>query len=318
MDSPKQAVPPPGPLRRELSVVERIGASLAEARFGDRGAERWFGDDAAVLEPPPSTDVVLCTDAAVEGVHADMAHLGAFDLGWRAVVATISDLAAMGADPWRLVLSVSTHAGVGVDEIVAGAKAAAEELGCPIVGGDVTSSPAAVVVAAAAGLVPHGEAVGRDGGRPGDLLFVTGPLGASAAGLRLLRAGEQGSSIEAHRRPMARLDAGRAARLGGATAMIDVSDGLSLDLWRLAESSALGFAIDRVPVAAEADEAEALGGGEDYELIVAAKDAERLRSSFERAGLAAPIEIGRLVEDATVRTLRGAQLEISGYGHALG
>ena len=272
MDSPKRdAVPPPGPIRRELSIVDRIGRRLAQARFGDPGAERWFGDDAAVLIPPPDVDVVLCTDAAV--------------------AATVSDLAAMGADPWRLVLSVSSHAGVDIDQVVAGAVAAAEESACPIVGGDVTSSSTCVVVAAATGLVPSGRAVGRDGAAAGDVLFVTGPLGGSAAGLRLLRAGASGSAVERHRRPRPLLRAGRFAREAGATAMIDVSDGLGLDLARLALASGVGVALRDVPVAAGATLEEALGGGEDYELVVCTPNPEVLRATFDREGCPEPIEI---------------------------
>ena len=315
MDSPKRdAVPPPGPIRRELSIVDRIGRRLAQARFGDPGAERWFGDDAAVLIPPPDVDVVLCTDAAVEGVHADMAHLDAFDLGWRAVAATVSDLAAMGADPWRLVLSVSSHAGVDIDQVVAGAVAAAEESACPIVGGDVTSSSTCVVVAAATGLVPSGRAVGRDGAAAGDVLFVTGPLGGSAAGLRLLRAGASGSAVERHRRPRPLLRAGRFAREAGATAMIDVSDGLGLDLARLALASGVGVALRDVPVAAGATLEEALGGGEDYELVVCTPNPEVLRATFDREGCPEPIEIG-VVTAGSERTLRGQPLDDAGFAH---
>ena len=315
MDSPKRdAVPPPGPIRRELSIVDRIGERLGRARFCDPGAERWFGDDAAVLVPPPGVDVVLCTDAAVEGVHADMEHLDAFDLGWRAVAATVSDLAAMGADPWRLVLSVSTHAGVDVDQVVAGAVAAAEAAGCPIVGGDVTSSPTCVVVAAATGLVPTGQAVGRDGANAGDVLFVTGPLGGSAAGLRLLRARRSGSAVDRHRRPRPLLVAGRLAREAGASAMIDVSDGLGLDLARLAKASGVGVALEVVPVAAGATHEEALGGGEDYELVVSTPDPDGLRRALARGGCPEPIEIG-VVTVGPERTLLGSPLDDAGFAH---
>ena len=315
MHSPnRDAAPPTGPLRRELSIVERIGERLAVATFSGQGTERWFGDDAATLHPPPGLAVVLCTDAAVEGVHADMEHLGAFDLGWRAVAATVSDLAAMGAAPWRLVLSVSSHDGVSVDDVVAGAVAAAEEMECPIVGGDVTSSATCVVVVAATGLVPLGTDVGRDGARPGDVLFVTGPLGGSAAGLRLLRSGGTGAPVERHRRPRPRVAEGRASRVAGATAMIDVSDGLGLDLARLSMASRVGVALETVPVAEGATLAEALGGGEDYELVIATTDANRLRSNFEAAGLSEPIEIG-VVTPGDTRTLGGEPLEALGFSH---
>jgi len=315
VDSPnRDTVPPTGPLRRELSIVDRIGRRLAEARFVARGAERWFGDDAAVVVPPPGWAVVLCTDAAVEGVHADMEHLDGVDLGWRAVATTVSDLAAMGADPWRLVLSVSSHPGVPVDDVMAGAVAAAEECGCAIVGGDVTSSATCVVVATATGLVPLGTDVGRDGAVPGDALFLTGALGGSAAGLRLLRAGGGGALVERHRRPRPLLVAGRVAREAGATAMIDVSDGLGLDLARLARSSGVGADLAEVPVEEGATLEEALGGGEDYELLIATADPDMLREAFATAGLPAPIEIG-IVTAGSDRTLGGEPLEEVGFSH---
>lgn len=318
MDSPKRdAVPPSGPLRREHSVVDRIGDLLGSARFGAKGSERWFGDDAAVLEPPAGTDVVLCTDAAVEGVHADLSLLSPADLGWRAVAATVSDLAAMGAAPWRLVLSVSSHAGVPVVEVMAGAVEAAEEFDCPIVGGDVTSSATAVVVAAAMGLVDHGCAVGRDGAQPGDEIYVTGPLGASAAGLRMLRSGQNHPTITAHLRPRPLLDAGQAARAAGATAMIDVSDGIGLDLTRLADASGVGVELDELPVAEGATEDEALGGGEDYELVICTAGGPGLIAKFAEAGLLEPIRIGTVHADPKVRTLRGETLEAAGFSHDL-
>ena len=152
----------------------------------------------------------------------------------------------------------------------------------------------------------------RSGARPGDRLFVTGPLGSSAAGLTVLReaaatGGKGEQAIEffadlvlAHRRPRARLAGGPAARAAGATAMIDVSDGLASDLRHLADASGVGVVVEKVPVAVGvsrvSDEPEllALGGGEDYELVFAAPDPDRVADRVRRARPGPPLEIGRV------------------------
>ena len=285
----------------------------------------WFGDDAAVLtSPPPGWDLVLCSDTVVAGVHVDLDHLGAADLGWRAVATTISDLAAMGARGRSCVVSVSVPASVSLEEVMEGALEASLDASCPIVGGDSTASPTATVSCAALGEVPVGTAVGRSGASPGDRLFVTGTLGASAAGLRHLREQSDLSSdlsselVERHRRPRPLLAAGWVAREAGANAMIDISDGLGLDLDRLCSSSGVGVRLDHVPVAQGASEEEALGGGDDYELLIAVPPRIDLAAAFDAAGVEQPILIGELVEDSEVRLLRGDRFVPAGYQHPLG
>ncbi len=292
---------------------------MTTAGFAARPGELWFGDDAAVLGPAPvSMDVLLCSDSAVAGVHADLRLLSPADLGWRAVAATLSDIAAMGGEPWRLVALVSSSPEVPVSEIMEGVIAAAQRFGCPVVGGDVTSSATPTVSIAAVGLAPRGEAVTRAGAHPNQAIFVTGPLGGSAAGLRELSDphGAPDPSLEAaHRAPSPRLEEGGAARRAGASAMSDISDGLGLDLDRLARASGVGVALIDVPVAEGATRDEALGGGEDYELIIVTGDPEGLRRVFLEEGLALPIEIGTTVADPSIRTLRGEVLVASGYRH---
>ena len=132
--------------------------------------------------------------------------------------------------------------------------------------------------------------------------------------------GEDGRLAEAHRRPVARLREGALARAAGARAMIDVSDGLALDLHRLADASAVGFRLDTVPVAPGATEDEALGGGEDYELLITIGrgDAHALGDRCVAEGLRRPIETGIVVEEVAVRTLRGRPLERMGWQHRVG
>jgi thiamine-monophosphate kinase len=203
-----------------------------------------------------------------------------------------------------------------------GVAEASDSTGCPIVGGDVSSAGELVVAVTVLGTVPDGASpVSRSGAVPGDAVLVTGPCGGSAAGLRELRAGAPSADRGgAYRRPVARLGEGTVAREGGAHAMIDVSDGLALDLHRLADASGVGFSLDDVPVAADATLDEALGGGEDYELVltVADADVDALAARFNNAGLDEPIRIGRIVEDPDFRALGTAPLERLGWQHRLG
>jgi thiamine-monophosphate kinase len=213
-----------------------------------------------------------------------------------------------------------------IDLLYDGLIAAAEAYECAIVGGDLSSSATLVVSVAIVGDgggldVPP---VLRSGARPGDTLFVTGPLGSSAAGLQLLRRAQVSEAPDlalAHRRPRARLDEGTAARVAGASAMIDVSDGLAADLRHLADASGVGVVVDRVPVAigvtrvSDEPEALALGGGEDYELLFAAPDPERLEATFGERGLGTPLRIGRCTADPAERRLRDGDLPVVGWEH---
>jgi len=191
--------------------------------------------------------------------------------------------------------------------------------GCPVVGGDVSASGVLTLAVTVLGTVADGGApVSRAGARPHDVLLLTGPCGGSAAGLRELRAGTGAGG--AYRRPLARLREGQVARVGGAHAMIDVSDGLALDLHRLADASGVGFRLDEVPTAAGATLDEALGGGEDYELLVTASatDAEALIGAFEHEGLRLPARVGTMAPDPALRLFGDGPLERLGWQHRLG
>jgi thiamine-monophosphate kinase len=284
---------------------------------------------------------VLTTDLSVAGVHGDLRLIGLDDLGWRALAAAVSDVAAMGARPDGAVVAVAGPPSTDLDLLYEGIAASSEAHRCPVVGGDLSNATEIVLAVAVSG---HLEgALGpvlRSGALAGDHLFVTGPLGAGAAGLRSLRASVErqaqsgrGSGAAAgatapsdrdvvleaaHRRPWARLDEGETARLAGARAMIDVSDGLLADLGHVAEASMVGFRLDEVPVAPGATTEEALGGGEDYELVVATPDPERLVAAFVEAGLRPPLPIGTCTADATERTLGGKPTTALGWEHSWG
>lgn len=286
-------------------------------------------DDAGVVATPGGESLVVSVDSVVEGVHFDLAFCSTSDVGWKALMQALSDLAAMGASPLGALIALGVpgqrggEAGgelaLGVTDGVAEASAAS---GCPVVGGDVSSAGELVVAVTVLGTVAGGGVpVSRSGAQPGDVVVVTGPCGASAAGLRQLRAGEPGADARrSYRRPVARLAEGEVARRARAHAMIDVSDGLALDLHRLADASGVGFSLDDVPVAAGATFDEALGGGEDYELLVtvAPIDVDALEASFDAAGLRVPVRLGQIVKDPDLRVLGTSPLERLGWQHRLG
>ncbi len=280
-------------------------------------------DDAATLGVPGGGPLVASVDSVVEGVHVDLSVCSPGDVGWKALMGALSDLAAMGAAPLGALVALCVPGGSGKGDmalaVMAGVAEAAEASGCPVVGGDVSEAAQLMVAVTVLGTAEGGgEPVARSGALPGDVVLVTGPCGGSAAGLRDLRTGRPDGV--AYRRPVARLSEGEVARLSGAHAMIDVSDGLALDLHRLADSSGVGFALGDVPVAAGATLHDALGGGEDYELLIAAgeSDVEEMNEGFAAAGLREPFPIGVIVRDPALRTLGGDHLERLGWQHRLG
>jgi thiamine-monophosphate kinase len=302
----------------EDDVVEFIRGMLGSGieAFGLR-------DDAALVQVPGGGPLVVSVDSVVEGVHVDLSLSTPADVGWKALMGAVSDLAAMGAAPIGALIALCVPGGSGNGEVALGVMEGVAEASvaapCPVVGGDISGAGQLVVAVTVLGSVaPGGSAVTRAGAAPGDAILVTGPCGGSAAGLRHLRA--HTALGQAYRRPVARLREGDTARRFGAKAMIDVSDGLALDLHRLADASGVGFVLGEVPVADGATLEDALGGGEDYELLftVSAADQEKLAAGFETEGLRPPRRIGVTVADATERTFRGDALPRLGWQHTLG
>jgi thiamine-monophosphate kinase len=325
-EGPRAGAAAPGGAREgEDAAIVRLAALLRTASGPPPPGEIWIGDDAAVVAAPRGR-LVLSTDATVAGVHADLSLVGLDDFGWKALTAAVSDIGAMGARPVCALVTLCAPPGTDLDALTAGLAQASARWACPVVGGDLSTAEQVVVSVAVAGALDGGSPpVTRRGASPGDVLAVTGPLGGSAAGLRVLRAGggatatgASGAVVKAHLRPAARLAEGRAARSAGATAMIDVSDGLSIDLHRLADASGVGFHLDSVPVAPGATREEALGGGEDYELVVAAADPDALIAAFTAQGLRPPEVVGRCVADRRDRRLEGEALPRTGWEHRMG
>lgn len=297
----------------EFEAIERLRKLLP----GPPAGETWIGDDAAVVVPPLG-GLLLAADLVVAGVHADLSLVGLDDFGWKALSVNVSDIAAMGGEPTHALVSVAGPPDTDLETLYRGIAEAVEFYGCPVVGGDLSTGNSLVVSVAVVGDAGRRPPVLRAGALPGDTIFVTGPLGASAAGLAALREGrgdEVPRLVAAHRRPIARVPEGRAARRAGATAMVDISDGLAADLRHLADASGVGLAIDHVPVAEGATLAQALGGGEDYELAFTATNPGHVAASFAEAGLRQPIAIGRCTADEAQRTLGEGDLPEAGYQH---
>lgn len=248
-----------------------------------------IGDDAAVWQPSRSHRSVITTDASIEGVHFSLEWMNAEDAGWRAMAANASDVAAMGARPVLATIAFGVPPSADRDAILAwyrGLDACARNAGIEIAGGDLTRAPVWTIAITVVGEVRATSVKPRSGARSGDVLAVTGELGASRAGLlhlsgrvRLMEPGASEAAL-AHRRPQPRVREGRwLAASRHVHAMIDCSDGLSTDLHRLLAASRAGARLETIPVApaaraaaaelGEDPDAFALQGGEDFELLTA-------------------------------------------------
>ena len=331
---------PPGAERRptEDELVAQLLAITAQA--APEKLVVGIGDDAAVWQPSRSARSVVTTDALIEGVHFTCEAMSARDVGHRALASNLSDVAAMGARP--VLATIAFGIGPRADEAwildcYRGMAALAERAGCAIAGGDLVRAPAIALAIAVIGEVRPSNCKTRAGMRPGDVIAVTGPLGASRAGLEvagrpdLAGHADAAAALRAFRTPEPRLAEGR--WLGASRnvhAMMDLSDGLSTDLGRLARASEVGATITSVPIAPAAAgiaaaaggdaEAWALGGGEDFELLVAVAPrafrhlAGRFRAQFGRELLA----VGSATAEAGLRRADGAPVAAGGWDHLAG
>ena len=267
----------------ERSRIERLTQVF---RASGRGIELGIGDDAAVLAPPSVGKLIWTVDDQVEGTHFRRDLLSLEDLGYRATMAAASDVAAMGGVPWcilaALVLPVALRDDE-LDELTRGQKVASDELGAPMVGGNLARGPTLTVTTTVLGAAV--TPVTRVGAKAGDGLWVAGALGLAAAGFRGLDRGElvPEAALSAWRRPRALVAEGQAMS-GVAHAAVDVSDGLAQDAGHLAggmklllhADALLATASPALLVAAKAIDAEPLdlilAGGEDYALVCASAD----------------------------------------------
>jgi thiamine-monophosphate kinase len=340
----------------EFDLIDHL-AALVAAPSPPRLAVG-IGDDAAAWASEPNTMTVATTDALVEGVHFDLATTSWVDLGWKALAENVSDVAAMGCQPRYAFVALGLPASTplaGLEELYRGMGECARAYGCRVAGGDVVRAPCLVLSVtligeslAGTGGKPEDALLRRSQARAGDVIAVTGPLGGSAAGLRLLQAGwRDGAESEAgaratserelvrvHRRPAPRVAEGRDLVEAGVRCAIDVSDGLVADVGHICEQSHVDAELDadRVPIHPEVvsrfgpEALElALSGGEDYELV-GVGPAAAIRAASERLvqrGEAPLIVIGEILPQAgpsprvKVRTAEGETVPVArgGYRH---
>jgi thiamine-monophosphate kinase len=329
----------------ELTEDELIAAIRRLLSGKAPGVQVGVGDDAAVVEAGTGS-AVLTTDMLVEGVHFDRATISARDLGAKSIVVNLSDIAAMAASPRYAMVSLGIPVDVEVAwviELFGGMRTACDEYALSLVGGDTNRADAVVISVAVVGEVVPGHAVTRAGAHPGDLVVVTGSLGAAAGGFLLSRIhpsklahaltepwGRQ--LLDAQARPVARVGEGQSLAQAGVTAMMDLSDGLAKDLSRLCLASGVGARVElaRVPVAEALTDAAgfleveplelALGGGEDYELLatIDLTNLARARNELhERFGVTLS-EVGVIIEEGLVAVDaegRESRLEPKGWDH---
>jgi thiamine-monophosphate kinase len=287
------------------------------------------GDDAAVVAAPDGRFVVT-TDMMIHGPDFRLAWSSPEDLGWKAAASNLADVAAMGAVPTALVVALAAPKDTPVEfleRFADGLRAGCEAMapGCGVVGGDLSTSETPTIAVTAFGDLEGRPPVTRAGARPGDTIAVSGPLGLAAEGLRLLflhgvvdgtpdaaaaarLAAEHPAAIAAQLRPHPPIADGRAAALAGATAMIDLSDGLALDARRVARAS--GVALDLAGVAGLE-----LTGGEDHSLLATFPADAALPAGFRRLGTVRQGE-GVLVDGVPFDELGGWDPYAGWDGHA--
>jgi thiamine-monophosphate kinase len=332
----------------ELELLRQIRSRAAQSSRG--GLRLGIGDDCALVAPRDGEELAVTTDLSIAGRHFRLDWHAPEAVGHRALARGLSDLAAMGARPVAAFLSLGlprelTQAAgrrpAWVQGFLDGLLALAAAHKTPLAGGDLSESPLALADIVLVGAVPRGKALLRSGARPGDLLYVTGALGGAAAGLAHLAelAGTPGRNqarpaqtpripkkmaalLAPHLYPQPRIAQGLWLRQRGlASAALDLSDGLSTDLAHLCQESGAAAEVEaaRLPLHPGATPAQALNGGEDYELLFAAPASARIPRSI---GGVAVTKIGRMVKArsgqaaVTLVTAHGPQaLQARGWEH---
>ncbi|MPZ73021.1 MAG: thiamine-phosphate kinase [Nitriliruptorales bacterium] len=314
------------PSEGEFDLIARLAPFLATS---GEDLVVGHGDDAAVIDVD-GRGVCLAVDVLVEDVHFLRAVSSMSDVGYKSVAVNCSDLAAMGATPSVALVGLCRPTDVSsadIQQLYEGMSEACERWGLRLVGGDTVAAQALAVSVTVMGDVAPEGVVRRSGARPGDHLLVVGSLGAAAAGLALYRAtGEfDDDLLIAHRRPVARVAAGRTLADGGATAMIDVSDGFGADLTHVCQASGVGAVVEATAlpaadgVAAVAKRLEVdpytyiAGGGDDYALLAAVPAPAAPALATATGG----VVVGEVIAgppSATLRLPDGSTVDMAGMG----
>lgn len=326
----------------EFGLIERLTKELAT---NNKETVKGSGDDAAILQFASDEEVLVTTDLMMEGIHFDLTYFPLKHLGYKAVVANISDIYAMNGTPKQITVSLALSRKFcieDVEELYAGMKLACQQYGVDIVGGDTSSSLTGLAISITAiGTAPKGTVVRRNGTKETDLICVTGNLGAAYMGLQLLereKIATEGKDIqpdfqgkeyilERQLKPEARKEVLEKLREENVrpTAMIDISDGLSSELMHICKQSGVGCRIyeERIPIdyqtAIMAEELNmnvitcALNGGEDFELLFTVPIADH-----EKVAAMKDVRvIGHIVSDSmglALITRDGAEMELKAQG----
>lgn len=279
---------------------------------------RGIGDDCAVLQVRPGSQLLVTTDLCLEGVHFRREWHPARSVGHRCLARGLSDIAAMGGEPVACFLSLGAPSQLEkkwVDEFLRGLLRLARQFHVSLAGGDTSSAPKIMADIVLLGAVPAGEAVLRSGAQPGDCIYVTGHLGGSAAVLKSFNSKKTISAGAARRHsyPVPRVNLGKWLRQKKiSNAMIDLSDGLSVDLAHLCQESGVSAVVDEsaIPIASGSTLDLALHGGEDYELLFTAPARVKLLDKIAgipitmigKIGARSPGRLAVQIQDKTGRT----------------
>jgi thiamine-monophosphate kinase len=326
----------------EFALIDRLQRFL-QAPSGSQVIKS-IGDDCAVVQASPESELILTTDSQEEGVHFRLDWSSPEDIGWRCLAVNVSDIAAMAGRPLGAVVALSLPAALHVafvDGLYTGMQELAREMACPIIGGNITKTSGRVsVTITVLGEVPKGQAIYRSGARPGDEIWVTGALGGAKAGLELLLQPDTvvgmptAYALACYRRPQPRLREAQFLRQHATlNSLLDISDGLAGDLQHICKASGVGAQIEAnaVPIhddirrIARALQIEplsfALHGGEDFELCFTTSpmQIEPIRADFEQQFNRSLVRVGtvRTGTDITLQQADGAEtpLVARGYDH---
>lgn len=287
----------------EFGLIERI---RRKTRLYSKDVVVGIGDDTAVLEYDKNNYMLFTTDSLIEDIHFSLKYFSAEQIGMKAIEQNVSDIAAMGGLPKFAMVSLALPTGIDVgfvDRLYTGINKKAAKYRISIVGGNIAHSKEIAINVAMAGFVEKKCSALRKGAKIGDLIFCSGDVGKSAAGLELLRRSLKGSSIKKHLEPECRLILARKLVKIGVNSMIDVSDGVASEVRHICNESKAGALIyaDKIPMSRSTIiDAEKVGksavdfalyGGEDFELVFTA-DKSKLRQ-FKKYDVTA---IGEIVD----------------------
>lgn len=308
----------------EFGLIEEIKKGI-EVPPGVTG----IGDDCAVIPQENGMETLVSTDMLIEGTHFLLEDISPYRLGWKSAAVNISDIAAMGGRCTGSFLSFALPRGMKTDwmlEFFRGYKELSSKYGCPLLGGDTTSSPDRLCISVTVlGVAAQDRSVKRDGAQAGDLICVTGPLGDSGCGLQLIlnacgRDEDAETLIARHYLPFPKVEQGCAIASAGAHAMMDVSDGIGSDLRHILTASGLGAEIDvdAIPISEEMKRKcaqygwdplkLAISGGEDYELLFTISEEDEAALSVDHH------VIGRVKQGSGIEW-KGSDKDYSGYRH---